>query len=92
MATTQERGAPARRKRTSVTALKTESEGKAVKAQGTTAAIPKPQRASRRRKPALDEQAVRERAYLIWIEEGRPEGRHVEHWARARGELEREAA
>ncbi|GLK78325.1 DUF2934 domain-containing protein [Methylopila turkensis] len=32
-------------------------------------------------------QDVRERAYQIWIEEGRPEGREHEHWERARQEL-----
>ncbi|WP_412066924.1 DUF2934 domain-containing protein [Rhizobium sp. SYY.PMSO] len=25
----------------------------------------------------------RERAYRIWEEEGRPEGRHLDHWQRA---------
>ncbi|MFD1703969.1 DUF2934 domain-containing protein [Methylopila henanensis] len=32
-------------------------------------------------------QDVRERAYQIWIEEGRPEGREHEHWERASKEL-----
>jgi hypothetical protein len=41
---------------------------------------------------SFDEETIRERAYLIWIEEGRPEGRDVEHWRRARGELDSEAA
>ncbi len=36
----------------------------------------------------LDEHRVRERAYEIWEEEGRPEGRAVDHWLRARWELE----
>ena len=40
----------------------------------------------------LDEERVRERAYGIWIAEGQPEGREVDHWLRARGELERKAA
>lgn len=35
----------------------------------------------------MDEQAVRERAYEIWEEEGRPEGREEEHWRRARREV-----
>src|SRR5689334_23583134 len=30
------------------------------------------------------EQRIRERAYRIWEEEGRPEGRDREHWERAR--------
>jgi hypothetical protein len=27
------------------------------------------------------------RAYLIYLEEGRPEGRHLDHWTRAESEL-----
>lgn len=30
------------------------------------------------------EEKVRERAYRLWEEEGRPEGRHAYHWERAR--------
>ena len=30
-----------------------------------------------------DEQAIREAAYFIWENEGRPDGRDLEHWARA---------
>lgn len=30
-----------------------------------------------------DEHRIRQRAYEIWVEEGRPEGREAEHWARA---------
>jgi hypothetical protein len=41
---------------------------------------------------SFDEQTIQARAYLIWIEEGRPDGRDVEHWLRACEELEREAA
>lgn len=33
-------------------------------------------------------QRVRERAYQIWIEEGRPHGRDREHWFRAEREME----
>jgi hypothetical protein len=33
---------------------------------------------------------VRERAYLIWVDEGRPDGRDIDHWLRAKWELERE--
>ncbi|MDE1995763.1 MAG: DUF2934 domain-containing protein [Rhizobiaceae bacterium] len=29
------------------------------------------------------EQKQRERAYKIWEEEGRPDGRHLDHWQRA---------
>ena len=39
-----------------------------------------------------DEQRVRERAYSIWLAEGRPDGRDVEHWLKARREVERDAA
>ena len=33
---------------------------------------------------------IRERAHLIWIDEGRPDGRELDHWMRAKWELERE--
>ena len=32
-------------------------------------------------------QGIRERAYHLWLEEGRPHGRHDEHWRRAEREL-----
>src|SRR6202035_180062 len=31
---------------------------------------------------------IRLRAYAIWEEEGRPNGRHIEHWQRAEEEAE----
>lgn len=34
------------------------------------------------------EQAVRERAYAIWEEDGRPEGQHLDHWFRAAAEID----
>ena len=34
-----------------------------------------------------DEDKFRERAYAIWEEDGRPEGRQEEHWYRASTEL-----
>ncbi len=34
-----------------------------------------------------DEDRIRERAHRIWEEEGRPHGRHEEHWQRARREI-----
>jgi hypothetical protein len=37
-----------------------------------------------------DEERIRRRAQEIWEREGRPEGRHEEHWARARREVEAE--
>lgn len=38
------------------------------------------------------EQRIRERAYQIWCDEGKPEGRREEHWHRAREEIEAELA
>lgn len=38
----------------------------------------------------IDDERVRQRAHEIWESEGRPEGRHDEHWRRARAELEQE--
>jgi hypothetical protein len=37
-----------------------------------------------------DEHRVRRRAHEIWVLEGKPEGRHVDHWLRARWEVENE--
>ena len=37
-----------------------------------------------------DEHRIRLRAYEIWEEEGRPDGRADDHWTMARKELERE--
>jgi hypothetical protein len=34
-----------------------------------------------------DEHRIRERAHSIWIAEGRPHGRDLVHWQRARHEL-----
>ncbi|MQX35370.1 DUF2934 domain-containing protein [Roseospira navarrensis] len=33
------------------------------------------------------EERIRHRAYLIWLEEGKPHGRDAEHWARAQAEV-----
>jgi hypothetical protein len=33
------------------------------------------------------EHTIRERAYAIWEQEGRPDGREWDHWARAAGEV-----
>jgi len=38
----------------------------------------------------VSEEAIRRRSHEIWIEEGRPEGRDLEHWLEAEAELERE--
>src|SRR5215475_7888223 len=37
--------------------------------------------------PNAREQEVRERAFVIWEHEGRPEGRRVDHWLRAEAEV-----
>jgi len=39
----------------------------------------------------VDDDLIRERAYGIWIAEGRPHGQDLAHWQRARHELQREA-
>ncbi len=33
---------------------------------------------------------IRERAYLIWVDEGRPDGRELDHWLHAKWEVEGE--
>ena len=33
------------------------------------------------------EQAIRERAYALWEQDGRPEGRSLAHWSRAEAEI-----
>lgn len=33
---------------------------------------------------------IRERAHQIWIEAGKPDGAHAEHWEKARQEIEAE--
>ena len=40
---------------------------------------------------AIKEQIIRERAYAIWEQEGRPDGRHLDHWLRAEAEIDRSA-
>ena len=37
--------------------------------------------------PAQQEIRIRERAYAIWEQEGRPEGREWDHWVRAASEV-----
>ena len=36
---------------------------------------------------AVSEDAIRQRAYELWDEAGRPDGRQDDHWAQARREL-----
>ncbi len=38
----------------------------------------------------VNEDRVRERAYLIWVDEGGPHGRELDHWLRAKWEIEGE--
>jgi DUF2934 family protein len=33
------------------------------------------------------EQAIRERAYALWEQDGRPEGQSLAHWSRAEAEI-----
>jgi hypothetical protein len=39
-----------------------------------------------------DEERIRQRAHEIWEREGRPEGRHEEHWAQAIREITEEGS
>jgi Protein of unknown function (DUF2934) len=39
-------------------------------------------------RPEPDEHRIRTRAHAIWIEDGKPDGRDVDHWLRARWEIE----
>ena len=36
----------------------------------------------------IPDQVIRQRSYEIWLLEGRPEGKMIEHWSRAKAELE----
>ena len=36
----------------------------------------------------MREQAIRERAYAIWEEEGTPDGKDLDHWLRAAAEID----
>lgn len=37
--------------------------------------------------PESREQAIRERAYALWEQDGRPEGRSLAHWSQAETEI-----
>ena len=39
-------------------------------------------------KSGPDEHRIRKRAHEIWVLEGEPHGRHLDHWLRARWEIE----
>jgi hypothetical protein len=45
---------------------------------------------SNRNKDHDHERAVSHRAYAIWEEEGRPDGKHLEHWQQALTDIERQ--
>lgn len=34
-------------------------------------------------KASATEESIKARAYALWEDEGRPEGKHLEHWRRA---------
>ena len=38
--------------------------------------------------PAAKDHQIRERAYLIWVDEGQPHGRDLDHWLRAKWQIE----
>jgi hypothetical protein len=38
------------------------------------------------------ERRIRDRAYRIWLDEGQPEGKYLDHWLRAKREVEEEDA
>jgi hypothetical protein len=42
--------------------------------------------------PSERRQAIRERAYAFWEQEGYAEGKDVEHWLRAEAEIEQASA
>ncbi len=46
-------------------------------------------RAAERAGPEPEEHRIRQRAHEIWVQEGRPDRRALDHWLRARWELER---
>jgi hypothetical protein len=90
MATKQKQGAAVGRKATPAATNETGGAGQTAKTAKKTSAGSATRKSGKMK--SFDEQAIQERAYLIWIEEGRPEGRDVEHWLRACGELDSKAA
>ncbi|HEX3944828.1 MAG TPA: DUF2934 domain-containing protein [Rhizomicrobium sp.] len=38
----------------------------------------------------VSEEAIRQRSYEIWAREGRPDGKSLDHWLRAKAELQAE--
>ncbi len=89
MATKQKQGAAFGRKVTTAATNETGGAEKTAKTAKKTSSGSATRKSGKMK--SFDEQTIQERAYLIWIEEGRPEGRDVEHWLLACGEFEREA-
>ena len=90
MATKPKQDAASGRKVTTAATKETDSAEKAAKTAKKTSAASATRKSDKVK--SFDEQTIQTRAYWIWIEEGQPEGRDVEHWLRALEELEREAA
>jgi Protein of unknown function (DUF2934) len=65
--------------------------GKAKSSKKTAAALPANVTSAIDLATRLDENRICERAYGIWIAEGRPQGRERAHWQGAHYELQREA-
>lgn len=59
----------------------------AKKAAPAAAAAPAPAAAPAKPKQKPTREQIGARAHQIWIEEGRPEGRSLDHWFRAEREL-----
>jgi DUF2934 family protein len=38
------------------------------------------------------ERRIRDRAYRLWLEEGQPEGKYLDHWLKAKVQVEEEEA
>ncbi len=89
MATKQKQGAAVGRKATPAATSETDGAEQTAKTAKKTTAGSATRKSGKMQ--SFDEQAIQARAYLIWIEEGRPDGRDVEHWLRACEEFEREA-
>jgi hypothetical protein len=51
---------------------------------------PRPRRKSKSTSPAkttnLSEQEMRDAAYYLWVQEGRPDGRALDHWLQVSGQ------
>ena len=89
MATKQKQGAASGRKVTTAATNETDGAEKTAKTAKKTSAGSATRKSDKMK--SFDEQTIQARAYWIWLEEGQPEGRDVEHWQRACEELEREA-